>query len=107
MPARKTEQFGRNHVLNSQIGRALSHPARLRIIEILKTEIIAKNTDLLKILKLSQPSVSNHIKKLQEADLIDLTFALTILSLFHFVKMRSLGLRNSWTGCLGMLRKSL
>lgn len=50
--------------------RALSHPMRLRIIEILgEGELCVKKLE--EILKISQPSVSQHLTRLRYAGLIE------------------------------------
>lgn len=74
MPSTKTDNYSKSYIDNSRIGRALGHPARIRIIEIIQDQTIVRNTDLIKYLQLSQPSVSNHINKLAEANLIESTF---------------------------------
>lgn len=74
MPVSKTEQFTTNEIKLAIIGRALSHPARIRICELINENGYVKNSELIKELKLSQTSVSNHIKKLHEADLINIDY---------------------------------
>jgi DNA-binding MarR family transcriptional regulator len=74
MPVKKTEQFSTLENQIATIGRALSHPARIRIIELTQENGCTRNVDLIKLLNLSKSSVHNHIQKLVEADLIRLKY---------------------------------
>jgi DNA-binding transcriptional ArsR family regulator len=74
MPSSKTHQYENSLIINAKIGRALAHPARLKILEVLNSRLYTRNTDLIQFLDLTQPTISSHIKKLDEAELIDLTF---------------------------------
>ncbi len=74
MPSNKLEKYTSYQIENSKIGRAFAHPARIRIIEILRANTFIRNTDLTKYLDLTQPSISNHINKLSEAGLITTRF---------------------------------
>lgn len=74
MPATKKHVFDSTEIQYSLIGRALAHPARIRIIEILNQRGYVRNTDLSKMLHLSKTAVSNHIKKLEDASIVKLTF---------------------------------
>lgn len=74
MGASKTKQFSENEKLIANIGRALSHPARVRILEILYEKDWCKNVDLTKYLELSPSSVNNHLEKLKQADIIKVDF---------------------------------
>ena len=55
----------------AQFAKAIAHPARIQILE----HLAAKNTcfcgDIVKELPLSQSTVSQHLKALKEAGLID------------------------------------
>lgn len=54
----------------AELLRALSHPVRLRIIEILgEGELCVKKLE--EILEISQPSVSQHLSRLRYAGLIE------------------------------------
>jgi len=75
MPVSKTDLFTPNEIKLAIIGRALSHPARIRIFELINEFGYVKNIDLSQQLNLTHSSVSNHIKKLKEADLITIEYA--------------------------------
>lgn len=75
MPASKAKNFSQNEQDLAIIGRALAHPARVHIYSSLEAYPFIRNVDLIKILNLSKTSVQNHIKKLEEANLIQLKFA--------------------------------
>lgn len=75
MPVSKTDLFTPNEIKLAFIGRALSHPARIRIFELINANGYVKFNDLVNELQLTQTSVSNHIKKLKEADLIRIQYA--------------------------------
>lgn len=53
------------------IGEAICHPARKRIIQLLKSNRNLTNTKLSKILNLSKPAVTGHLLKLSEANIIN------------------------------------
>ncbi len=52
------------------ITKALSHPARLEILNILKKHDIVKVQDLVEMLPLAQSTISQHLKELKEAGFI-------------------------------------
>lgn len=64
------------------LGRAIGHPARKKIIDILQSEYVTRNTDLTKLLNLTVKSVSEHLSKLRDARLIDETYHI------HFNEIR-------------------
>jgi len=74
MEASKTKQFSENEKLIANIGRALSNPARVRILEILYEMEWCKNVDLTTYLELSPSSVNNHLKKMKQAEIIKVGF---------------------------------
>ena len=71
MAISKANEF--NQELNelAQFAKAIAHPARIQILE----HLAAKNTcfcgDIVKELPLSQSTVSQHLKALREAELIN------------------------------------
>ena len=69
MPVKKTEHFTPFENQIALIGRALSHPARVKIIELTQQNGYSRNVDLIKQLKLSKSSVHNHIQKLLQIDI--------------------------------------
>ena len=74
MPVSKTDLFTQKELKISTIGRALAHPARIRIFELINEYGFVKNSELSIQLNLTKTSVSNHIKKLKEADLITIDY---------------------------------
>lgn len=75
MPVSKTNLFTESEKDIANIGRALSHPARIRIFQLIKENGFVRNCDLTKQLDLSVTSVSNHIRKLYEANLVYIEYA--------------------------------
>jgi DNA-binding transcriptional ArsR family regulator len=70
MGVSKTDQF--NEVQNrlASIAKALAHPARIAIVEyLLKTDTCICG-DIVNELPLAQPTVSQHLKELKNAGLI-------------------------------------
>jgi len=74
MGASKTTQFSNSEIKTAKLARALAHPARVRILALLKQEDFIRNVDLVKDLQLVKSTVHAHIIKLKEADLIELDF---------------------------------
>lgn len=62
-PKLKNEQF-------SLMAKALGHPARIQILEILRTKESCICGEIVEILPLSQATVSQHLKTLKEAGFI-------------------------------------
>ena len=58
-----TEQLAR-------FAKALSHPTRIKILKLLEDQSCCFTGDLVEILPLSQSTVSQHLKELKEAGLI-------------------------------------
>jgi DNA-binding transcriptional ArsR family regulator len=74
MGASKTNQYSINEIKTANIARALAHPARIRILSLLKQELFTRNTDLVKDLQLVKSTINSHLNKLKDADLIELEF---------------------------------
>ena len=70
MPASKTDQYSDQNKRIALLARALAHPARIRIIEILRTYGSCRNTDFVGELTISKNSVHSHLEKLKDAELI-------------------------------------
>lgn len=68
MPFSKTDLFNEAEMKLANIGRALSHPARIRIFKLLNENGWAKNVELSSKLELTPTSVSNHVRKLKKQD---------------------------------------
>lgn len=58
-----TEQLAR-------FAKALSHPTRIKILKLLESQSCCFTGDLVEILPLSQSTVSQHLKELKDAGLI-------------------------------------
>lgn len=56
------------------IGRAIAHPARVKMITELLCDNAFSNTELSKQLQLSGPSVKAHVDKLNDAELIQVEY---------------------------------
>lgn len=74
MGASKTHQYSLPELHSAKIANALSHPARIRILNILKTQNYVRNIDLVKELELAKSTINIHLYKLKNAELIDLEF---------------------------------
>lgn len=74
MGASKTQQYSADEINRALKARALAHPARIRIYELLKEESVRKNKELSKKLGLSISSVHEHLQKMIEADIIHIEF---------------------------------
>lgn len=75
MGASKDNNYTPEELLIAQFGRALGHPARSRMIKILKENKSFRNTDMCKILEMRVSTIHDHIKILREADLIHIEYA--------------------------------
>jgi DNA-binding transcriptional ArsR family regulator len=72
----KTNLFGPKHIELARFARALSHPARIALIEVLleKGEMgTATCGELVAALPLAQPTVSQHLRCLREVGLLQPT----------------------------------
>jgi ArsR family transcriptional regulator len=65
----KTEKLGKL----IKILKALSDEGRVRIVNLLKTKKGVCVCEITEIINLSQPTISSHLKKLQEAGLVTFT----------------------------------
>ncbi len=70
MGVSKTEQFSEHQNEISILFKALSHPARIAIIEYLLTVDTCICGDIVSKLPLAQPTVSQHLKELKNAKII-------------------------------------
>lgn len=70
MASAKTESFSPSQVQAARIAKALSHPARIAILEILLQRQACVCGSLVEELPLSQATVSQHLKELKEAGLV-------------------------------------
>jgi DNA-binding transcriptional ArsR family regulator len=70
MAASKKEEFKTEDIWLADIAKALSHPARIRILKILTEMNVCMCGDIVDLLPLSQSTVSQHLKELKRVDLI-------------------------------------
>ncbi len=66
----KKELFSSHEVEISKIAKALSHPARVKILTILVDMNVCMCGDIVELLPLSQSTVSQHLKELKLAGLV-------------------------------------
>lgn len=70
MAFHKKEEFGKREQELADFAKALSHPARIAILKVLakKTECICG--EIVEVLPLAQSTVSQHLKELKQAGLV-------------------------------------
>ncbi|MCH7974840.1 MAG: helix-turn-helix transcriptional regulator, partial [Bacteroidetes bacterium] len=61
----KKEEFNRNDIWLADVAKALSHPARIKILKILTGMNACMCGDIVELLPLSQSTVSQHLKELK------------------------------------------
>jgi ArsR family transcriptional regulator len=66
----KTEEFSLKQNQISHLAKALGHPARIAILEVLMKKEDCICGDIVDELPLAQPTVSQHLKELKNAGLI-------------------------------------
>ena len=71
MAASKKEEFTREDNWLADVAKALSHPARIRILKILTQMDSCMVGNLVDQLPLAQATVSQHLKELKRVGLID------------------------------------
>ncbi len=71
MAFNKKEEFGKKEQELAELAKALSHPARIAILKVLaqKNECICG--EIVEVLPLAQSTVSQHLKELIKAGLIE------------------------------------
>ncbi len=70
MPVSKTIHFNQRQNQMAGIAKALAHPARIAILEVLMAQDTCVCHDIVDQLPLAQATVSQHLKVLKEAGLI-------------------------------------
>lgn len=70
MAISKKNKFNDDEILLADVLKALSHPARIRILKILTEMNICMCGDIVEQLPLAQATVSQHLKELKRAGLI-------------------------------------
>ena len=70
MAQSKTELFSENEILLADLAKSLSHPARIKILQILTDMNVCMCGDIVELLPLSQSTVSQHLKELKRVGLV-------------------------------------
>lgn len=70
MAKTRKEEFTKKEVELSDLAKALAHPARIRILNILFENNICMTGDIVDLLPLSQSTVSQHLGELKKVGLI-------------------------------------
>ena len=70
MGATKSHEFTVKENKLAKYAKALAHPARIAILKLLATKATCQCGDIVEELPLSQSTVSQHLKELKEAGLI-------------------------------------
>ena len=71
MAFHKKEEFGKKEQELAEFAKALSHPARIAILKVLAQRNECICGDIVEELPLAQSTVSQHLKELKNAGLID------------------------------------
>jgi DNA-binding transcriptional ArsR family regulator len=71
MAFHKKEEFGKKEQELAEIAKALSHPARIAILKVLAQKAECICGEIVEVLPLAQSTVSQHLKELKNAGLID------------------------------------
>ena len=70
MAVSKSSEFSKKEILLADFAKALSHPARVKIMSILSGMNVCMCGDIVKLLPLSQSTVSQHLRELKRVGLI-------------------------------------
>ena len=70
MAVKRNSDFSKKELLLADFAKALSHPARIKILQILAKKDSCICGEIVEVLPLSQSTVSQHLKALKEAGLI-------------------------------------
>ena len=70
MAQTKAGLFNENEILLAELAKALSHPARIKILQILTDINVCMCGDIVELLPLSQSTVSQHLRELKKVGLI-------------------------------------
>lgn len=81
MPTIKPHDYTPKQISMSLAGRAIAHPCRIKIIDLLIENPKLSNKDLSEILSLSKATIHNHIVKLWEAGFISVTYKTHLLQI--------------------------
>ena len=66
----KTELFDQEEVYLANLAKALSHPVRIKILQILNEKNVCMCGEIVELLPLAQSTVSQHLKELKRVGLI-------------------------------------
>lgn len=109
MGVTKTEQFTEKQNRTANLLKALAHPARVAIVEHLMKAKTCICGDLVGELSLAQPTISQHLKELKNAGIIQATVEGTsvcyclkeenITELYDFLKQISETLKTQKMNC--------
>ncbi|WP_456378403.1 ArsR/SmtB family transcription factor [Lutibacter sp.] len=66
----KNIEYSKDAEQTARFAKALAHPVRLTILKYLSNESCCFTTDLVEVLPLAQSTISQHLKELKEAGLI-------------------------------------
>jgi DNA-binding transcriptional ArsR family regulator len=70
MGASRTDQYESEQVELAAIAKALGHPARIAIVHYLSQAQACICNDIVEVLPLAQPTVSQHLKELKSVGII-------------------------------------
>jgi ArsR family transcriptional regulator len=70
MAISKSDLFTKQEVQLANIAKTLSHPARIKILNILNQKGTCITGELVELMPLAQATVSQHLKELKDAGLI-------------------------------------
>tara|TARA_R100001143_G_scaffold37173_1_gene34669 strand:+ start:14750 stop:15070 length:321 start_codon:yes stop_codon:yes gene_type:complete len=72
MAVKKTDKIGEPYDKTANFARALAHPARVKIVELLSEEDAMTCGMITKQIPLSQATVSQHLKILRDSNVINM-----------------------------------
>lgn len=67
----KAKKFGEEEIIMARYAKALSHPARVSILKLLSRQDYCYCGDIVEDLPIAQSTVSQHLKELKNAGLIE------------------------------------
>ncbi len=71
MGASKTEVFSEEQNRIAIVTKALGHPARIAIVDLLRRRGIQSGIEITEFIPLSQPTVSQHLRQLRNAGVLN------------------------------------
>jgi DNA-binding transcriptional ArsR family regulator len=70
MVTAKIDLFDQEEIYLANLAKALSHPVRIKILQILNEKNVCMCGEIVELLPLAQSTVSQHLKELKRAGLI-------------------------------------